>query len=226
MRVFVAAVGTDIGKTWLSAAWTRRWRRQGLRPLALKPVLSGFDPAAPEASDAGLLLDALGEKPTPKALDAIAPWRFAAPLSPDMAAAREGRALRLDDIVAFCRARMAAHDGPVLIEGVGGVMVPLNRDATTLDWLAALGVPAVLVTGSYLGALSHCLTAVAALRGAGIAPRAALVNESPGSTVDLDETAASLAPRLGASCPILRLRRDPAAAELDAVLEGLERAIA
>ena len=97
---------------------------------------------------------------TEEAVAEITPWRFAAPLSPDMAAAREGRRLDLGDIVAYCR---AAHGDPLLIEGIGGAMVPLNDEHTVLDWIADLGAPALVVTGSYLGTISHTLTTLAAI---------------------------------------------------------------
>src|SRR3546814_11454327 len=83
----------------------------------LKPVLSGFDAAAPERSDAGVLLAATGQKATAEALDRMSPWRFAAPLSPDMAAAREGRSVPFDELVDYCRSRAAEASGPPLVEG-------------------------------------------------------------------------------------------------------------
>src|SRR6185312_4226156 len=90
----------------------------------------------------------------------ISPWRFEAPLSPDMAARREGRAIDFDALVDFTRSTASPL---TLVEGVGGVMVPLDEQHTTLDWMAAVGFPVMLVTGSYLGTLSHTLTAVGAL---------------------------------------------------------------
>src|SRR3546814_10354844 len=98
----------------------------------------------------------------------MSPWRFRAPLSPDMAAAREGRTVPFDDLVDHCRDRLAAAAGPLLIEGVGGAMVPLDECHTVLDWMAALALPALLVSGTYLGAISHTLTALAALDARGI----------------------------------------------------------
>jgi dethiobiotin synthetase len=71
-------------------------------------------------------------------------------------------------------------------------MVPLDSSHTVLDWMAALGLPVILVTGSYLGSLSHTLTATRALAGAGLEIAALVVNESPGGTVPLPETIAVL----------------------------------
>ena len=86
---FITGTGTDIGKTWLTCALLLHWRAAGREVQAFKPVLSGFDMATVEASDAGKILAALGRKIDVAALDEIAPWRFVTPLSPDMAAARD-----------------------------------------------------------------------------------------------------------------------------------------
>jgi len=187
--LFIAGTHTGIGKTLVTAALAHQLRRAGKTVRALKPVATGFDPAKLADSDTGILMAALGLAPTPDSVDAVSPWRFAAPLSPDMAASREGRRIELDALVGFCR---RDGDGIVLIEGIGGLMSPLNDSATVLDWIAALAYPAVLVAGSYLGTLSHTLTAVAAMRARGIAPAAIIASESPESPVALAETIATL----------------------------------
>lgn len=206
---FITGTGTDIGKTWLACALLRHWRAQGQRPEALKPVLSGFDPAAPAASDAGALLESLGRPVDARALEAIAPWRYAAPLSPDLAAAREGRQVPFDAVVAFTRRAAERAEGPLLVEGVGGVMVPLDEHRTVRDWIAASGLPCVLVTGSYLGSLSHALSALEALLRADVPVSAIAVNESEGSSVALGQTLASLINHVG-GIPLLGIHRaDP-----------------
>ena len=204
---FITGTGTDIGKTWLACALLRHWREQRLRPEALKPVLSGFDPATPAASDAGALLAALGRPGDARALDAIAPWRYAAPLSPDMASAREGRLVPFDALVAFTRRAAEKAAGPLLVEGVGGVMAPLDEHHTVRDWIAASGLSCVLVTGSYLGSMSHTLTALECLAHAGVPVAAIAVNETEGSGVALGQTLASLTNHVG-GIPLLGIRRD------------------
>jgi hypothetical protein len=89
----------------------------------------------------------------------------------------------------------------------GGVMVPLTSRHTVRDWIAALDVPLLLVCGTYLGALSHTLTALAALRELNIRPAHLILNESFGSAVSIEDTLASLTPHAG-GLPIVVLRRD------------------
>jgi dethiobiotin synthetase len=210
---FVTGSGTDIGKTFVCAALIRRLRREGRAVEALKPVVSGFDPGAPAGGDPAILLAALGRLPTEENIGRISPWRFKAPLSPDMAAAAEGRVLDAAEVTAFCAGAIAAAEGVLLIEGAGGVMAPLGARATQLDLMRALALPAIFVAGSYLGALSHALTGLEALKSRGLDVRAVVVNETPESSVALAATCATLA-RFTAA-PVLALPRTGAAQEAD-----------
>jgi dethiobiotin synthetase len=217
---FITATGTEIGKTFVAAGLIRHWRAAGRKVDALKPVATGFDPAAATTSDAGLLLAALGRPVTPAEIDRISPWRFAAPLSPDMAARRENRSIDFDALVAFSRDAVARAEDVLLIEGIGGLMVPLDDRHTVLDWIIALDIPLVLVTGSYLGSFSHTLTCLDALARRTLALKAVLVNETPGSAVALHETVATISNFAG-NTPVLELRRPSVA--FGPIAERLER---
>ncbi|HEX6996622.1 MAG TPA: dethiobiotin synthase [Gammaproteobacteria bacterium] len=205
--LFVTGSGTEVGKTHVTALLTRQLRRIGRTVEALKPVATGFDPARPADSDPGRLLLAGGVEPSLERIAAVSPWRFTAPLSPDMAADREGRAIDFRALVAFCARRRDAD--VTLIEGIGGVMVPLDAEHTVRDWIAAVGAPALLVTGSYLGTLSHTLTAVEALRRGGCTLAGIVVSESAEQPVPADETAAVIA-RFAAPTPVRLVRRGDA----------------
>jgi dethiobiotin synthetase len=111
----------------------------------------------------------------------------------DQAARREGAWLSARGVAVECSRTIARTRGPLLIEGAGGVMSPLNESETMLDLAAALGLPTVFVCGSYLGAISHALTGLYALSARGLTAALVLVNETPGSPVDLHETAGAVA---------------------------------
>ena len=193
--LFVAGSHTDVGKTYAACALIRAARARGLAVDALKPVVSGFDPDDWTQSDPGRLLAALDRPLTPQALDAISPLRFRAALSPPMAARLEGVRLGLVQMTEFCRAGLAASSADLmLVEGVGGVMSPIAEDATGLDLMIALGLPTVLVGGSYLGAISHTLTAIETLRSRNLPILAVVVSESgEAEAPDFRETVASVA---------------------------------
>lgn len=194
--IFVTATGTEIGKTYVIEQLVRRWLQDGRNVQALKPVISGFDADNPEGSDAALLLRATGKSLTRAEIDAMSPWQYAAPLSPDMAAALENKRVPFDDVVAYCARAIAQAENQsttLVIEGIGGVMVPIDEKRTVLDWIDVLKIPVILVCGSYLGSLSHTLTAVSVLRHRDISIDRIIVNETPESTVPLAEVSKTLA---------------------------------
>ena len=203
---FVTATGTDVGKTYVAIGLISAARRAGLTVAALKPVVSGFSDEDAATSDAGRLLAALGRRVTPDTIAALAPWRFRAPLSPDMAAALEGRVIDFDAVAGACRAVLRAGH-LTFIEGIGGLMVPLDARRTVLDLIVALALPIVIVSATGLGAISHCLTAVAALRGRGIAPALIILNESADAAVPLAATRETLV-RFCDGAPLATLGRD------------------
>ena len=85
-------------------------------------------------------------------------------------------------------------------------MVPLDDRHTVLDWVAALNIPVLVVTGSYLGSLSHTLTCLDALKRRDVLIRSLVLNETLGSTVSLSDTVATL-DRFAAPIPIVTLPR-------------------
>ncbi|MGH7246947.1 MAG: dethiobiotin synthase [Pseudomonadota bacterium] len=191
--IFITGTGTDVGKTYVAASLISHFRRMGRTVEAIKPVVSGFDPAQAAASDPGVLLKALGLPVAADSIERISPWRFGAPLSPDLAARREGRGIDVDEVIAFCQNAVKRRRGILLIEGVGGVMVPLDGQRTVLDVMMALHLPVILVAGSYLGTISHTLTALDSLFRRDMEVMAIIISESEGSTVPLDDTVAEIA---------------------------------
>ena len=99
--VFITSTGTDVGKTFVARGLIRHICDQERMVDAVKPVVSGFLPRKAETSDPGLLLAALGRSATMAEIARISPWRFAAPLSPDLAAQKEDRQIDFDALVAF-----------------------------------------------------------------------------------------------------------------------------
>ena len=189
---FVTSTGTDIGKTFVTAGLIRYLRGAGQPINALKPVVSGYDSSVVETSDPAVLLKALGRQVSADEVESIAPWRFRAPLAPDLAAAREGRSIDFETLITFSRSAIKDSTGILFIEGVGGIMVPLNGNRTVLDWMAALNIPLLLVVGGYLGAISHTLTALDVLAQRKLKIAAIVVSESERGTVELDDTVASI----------------------------------
>jgi dethiobiotin synthetase len=204
--IFITATGTDIGKTFVTAGLIRHIRAAGRTVDAIKPVVSGFDPDAWQESDPAMLLAALGRPITLEEAGRVSPWRFAAPLSPHMAARREGGAIEFQEVVEFCRRSMAARRGVLLIEGIGGIMVPLDDRRTVLDWMSVLRIPIILVAGTYVGTMSHTLTSLEVLVRRNLNVAAVVISESEASAASLDDTVATLQ-RFAASIDVVGIPR-------------------
>ncbi|MGE0563914.1 MAG: dethiobiotin synthase [Pseudolabrys sp.] len=220
--VFVTSTGTDIGKTFVTAGLIRLMREQGAVVDALKPVVSGYDSSVAETSDPAVLLGALGRAVSAEEIARIAPWRFRAPLAPDLAAAREGRSIEFANLIEFSRTAISQANGTLFIEGVGGVMVPLDAKRTVLDWIEALKIPALLVVGSYLGSISHTLTTLQVLADRNIPVAAIIVSESEPSAVSLDDTTQSIL-RFAPDTPVIAVPRLPAGVRYHAAFHQIAR---
>ena len=210
--VFITGTGTDIGKTLVARGLIRALRARGRSVEALKPIMTGFEPAEPEGSDGALLLKALHRPIDMDGIAQVSPWRFRAPLAPDMAAVSEGRTLDYDGMLGFCRKAVAANTGTLLIEGTGGLMSPIDVTHTNIDWMGALGLPIILVSGTYLGTISHTLTALDVLRRHGLTITSVVISQSTDNSVRLDETRDTIA-RFAPTLEILALPRLPGKAE-------------
>lgn len=197
--IFVTSSGTEIGKTYVSAMLTRE-----LKARVIKPLVSGIDEETFPESDPAQLLAAMGEPVTYENAGLVSRWRFRAALSPDMAAKRENRVIDFDELVGECVSAARAQD-PLVIEGVGGLMVPLDGTHTVLDWMKALkaktDLAPLLVVGAYLGTISHTLTTLAVMEREGLAPRAIVVSEKEPGPVPVEETAETIA-RFAGGTPV------------------------
>ncbi len=217
---FVTGAGTEIGKTFVTCRLVRELKAAGKGVRAVKPVISGFDPETVSDSDTGLLLAAMEDTTDAAAVGAVSPWRFADPISPDMAAAREGQAARRARNRYFLPLRLARRRGRYSAgRGDRRRYGAAQRKETVLDWMEHLGWPAILVAGSYLGALSHCLTAASAIRAKGLQLAGIVVSESKENPVPLAETVATIR-NFSGDVPVVALPRNapPGDPDLSAAL--------
>jgi dethiobiotin synthetase len=153
---FVTGTDTGVGKSRASAALLHALRARHPRCVGMKPVAAGAEPDASGQlqNDDTLALRAASNVAVPPELDN--PVLLADPMSPHIAAARAGRTIAIEPIVAAYRA-LAEHADAVVVEGAGGFLVPLTPRLTGGDLAAALGLPVILVVGLRLGCLNHAL---------------------------------------------------------------------
>lgn len=191
--IFITGTGTDVGKTMVSCMLIRQLRARGRHVRAIKPVISGFDPACCEDSDSGRLLRAMDRTPDMENIRLISPWRYLDPLPPHLAAAQKGEILSLDDIAGFCRTQATDDLDFLLIEAAGGLMTPLNHRESMIDLMARMNGSCILVAGSYLGTISHCLTALSCISHHNIILDGVVISQSPDSYVDFGQVMADCA---------------------------------
>ena len=205
MKVFITGTGTGVGKTYVTSNLIKILRGAGKSVVGLKPVISGYCEDAIEQSDTECILTAMGLSVQPQNVQRVSPWRFQEPISPDMAAEREEREIDFQELVKWTLGTRNETDFK-LVEGVGGIMVPLSRASTVLDWIIALDYPVLLVGGSYLGSLSHTLSSIDVLRGRGIEVLAVIISESKEQPVAMNETVKTLK-NFVVDIPVLSLPR-------------------
>jgi len=169
---FITGTDTGVGKTLVTAALALCLKQRGLCVGVMKPIETGQAPDGSGVSDADRL-GAIVEPPDP--VEIVNPYRFSTPLAPLAAARLAGSTIEMDRIVAAYQILAAGHP-MVVVEGIGGVMVPISPQVTVRDLIARLGLPAVVVGRATLGGVNHALLAVEALRERGVVTLGIVLN--------------------------------------------------
>jgi dethiobiotin synthetase len=181
---FITATDTNVGKTYVAQALARGLLETGLSVGVMKPVETGcvsdetFTGGLRPADAVKLKEASLSEAP----LELINPYRYCAPLAPNIAAREAGDKIELKEIQTHFE-ELAQMCDVMIVEGAGGVMVPLNDNETTLDLMKLLGLPIIIVAPSRLGCINHTLLTYNAAIGAGLSVAGIILNQ-PDSLVD------------------------------------------
>lgn len=221
--LFVTGTDTGVGKTLVACEIVRRLRACGEGVGVLKPVETGVGPEGPQ--DAKALREAAG---VADAIDDICPQRFALPAAPSVAASAEGRGVDLNRIDQALK-RVKLRHSCVIVEGAGGLLVPITSDFNMADLAQRLGLPVLVVCRAALGTLNHTWLTLEAARSRGLRVAGIVISHSAGSLSDAD--AANLdalrgepgAPLLGEIPPLPAGASIPEAAlDLDGILAALD----
>jgi dethiobiotin synthetase len=172
--LFVSGTDTGVGKTFVGCLLAEELRLNGHSVAVMKPAESGAN------NDAELLKAASKCRAS---LAQIRPYRFKAALAPAMAAELEGKKVSLARIKSLFRTLSRGHDG-VLVEGAGGLMVPLNGELLVADLALQLGLPLLLAARPGLGTINHCLLCLSEARRRGLKVAAVILNGKSDSTDD------------------------------------------
>lgn len=159
---FVTGTDTGIGKTTVSCALLRAFAAQGHKVIGMKPIAAGVENG--KWLDVEQLLAASNVNVTRQQIN---PYAFAPPISPHLAAQQAGREIDLT-VIQQAYQTLSAQADRVVVEGVGGFLVPVNQHQTGADLARALNLPVILVVGMRLGCLNHALLTAQAIKAAGL----------------------------------------------------------
>jgi dethiobiotin synthetase len=190
---FVTGTDTAVGKTVLTGAITAALRARGVDAIACKPVLSGLDQPADQVWPPDHLLLARVSECEPELVSAIA---FGPPVSPHLAAELTGRRLRSQELLEAVR-RAAAHREAVIVEGVGGLLVPLAQDYDVRSLARDLDLAVVIAARPGLGTINHTLLTLEAARAGGLEVAAVVLTSWPGAPDRLQRSNRETIERLG-----------------------------
>lgn len=193
---FVTGTDTGVGKTLVSAALVHAYGQAGRRVAGMKPVASGaVDTAAGQVWED--VEQIMAEATVPVAHALVNPYHFVPPVAPHLAAAMAHEAIDLERILAAYTA-VCRQAELVVVEGVGGFMVPLNATEDTSTLARRLGLPVILVVGMRLGCINHALLTAAAIEAQGLSLAGWVANTIEPDMPLFQENVASLVARLKA----------------------------
>ena len=183
--IFITGTDTEVGKTVVTAGILRYLRNAGIDAVPMKPASTGGEPGPKglEAPDLLLQLAAAGLTPPPEERAWMAPYVYEPACSPHLAGRMAGRYPEMPHIVDCLNALTQRHD-VVVVEGAGGIYVPLDEDVTMLDLMRTLGFPVILVARRGLGTINHTLLSLETLRRADLEVAGVVLNECDGVEED------------------------------------------
>ena len=176
--IFVTGTDTGIGKTLVTAALLALLRESGVDAVPMKPVQSGCElkDGKLTAPDLDFALAAAGMDAGDEAA-LMCPYKFEDACSPHLAAERAGEVIDIDRILSAFEQLASAHES-VIVEGAGGLMVPLTREVMMIDLATKLALPLLLVARPRLGTLNHTLLSLKALAQAGLTTLGVVINDA------------------------------------------------
>jgi dethiobiotin synthetase len=191
--VFVTGTGTAVGKTVVAATIARTMVRAGQRVAVFKPAITGLEEIEAEADHELLRRAAASDQRD----EEIAPYRYAQPMSPHLAAHLAGE--EIDPTRLPAAAREAGDGADVLVcEGVGGFLVPLTPTYLIRDFASDLALPLVIAASPGLGTINHTLLTIESAREAGLEVVAVVLTPWPDRPDGIEESNRETIARLGA----------------------------
>ena len=203
-NVFITSTGTNIGKTYCTVQILKEMLYRKVLFNAYKPILSGFDASNIEDSDSYKILKVNNKVPKIEDIKEISPWLFKTPIAPSIAAIKENKSLKYNEVLKWCL-KKSDNNLINIFEGAGGIMVPIEKKKTILDLMKELNSKIVLVVGNYLGSVSHTLSAIQNLQQANLKIINIIINKNINNNIDMDDTEKLLRSSLSQKIKIIKV---------------------
>lgn len=205
---FITGTDTDVGKTVVTACLATLFKNQGIDVGVMKPIETGVDPECSSSanSDAKFLMEITSSA---DAEEEVCPYRLKTPASPFQSAQIEETQIRPATILENFKVLQSRHDR-MLVEGVGGLLVPITHDYSVADLALEIGLPLIIVSRFRVGTLNHTLLTVKAARQHGLKIKGIILNQQEnGELSDVEKQQGKLieelsdTPLLG-TCPFIK----------------------
>ncbi|MDP1523032.1 MAG: dethiobiotin synthase [Methylotenera sp.] len=196
---FVLGTDTNVGKTYVASALVQHFVKSGLKAVGMKPIASGCELNSKNElinEDVTALISASN---VTVSLDLINPYRFTPAIAPHIAAEQAGISMNLD-VIKRAYQQLKTLADVVIVEGAGGLLVPLNPTETLADLAVQLNIPIILVVGMRLGCINHTLLTIEAIEARGLTLAGWVANEIDPNMSMFDGNLSSLQQRIAAPC--------------------------
>jgi len=202
--VFVTGTDTEVGKTIVAAAICAAAVAKGIKVAAFKPVVTGLDEPAPDGwpRDHELLAQVTNAGQSP---EDVSPHRYGPAVSPHLAESLSNEEIASDSLVAAAIAESEKADA-IVVEGVGGLLVPLTNDYLVRDFAGELSLPLVIAARPGLGTISHSLLTIEAARAVALRVQAVVLTPWPDEPEPIHRSNMETIERFG-EVPVIGLPR-------------------
>jgi len=225
--VFVTGTDTEVGKTVIAGGLALAFRKRGIDVGVMKPAVTGCrtHKGKRKSEDVDFLVEASGSNDDPRLVCA---YMLRDPLAPEVAAEREGTRIDIRPIKNAFGKLVKKHEA-LIVEGAGGLYVPIKRNYLMIDLIASLGLPVVIVARPGLGTINHTLLSCEAARAKNIGIAGIIINNYPEKPSTAERTNPDMI-RRHARAPLLGIVPDLPGVSVencafDGLLEAMESSI-
>ena len=186
-NIFITSTGTNLGKTYCFVEILKELAHRKIIANSYKPILSGFNFDDIVDSDSYKILKTRNIKPDINHIKDITPWLFKSPIAPSIAAMKENKTLKYEEVLKWCF-KKSNINGINIFEGAGGIYVPIEGKKTILNLIKELECKVILIVGNYLGSVSHTISAIKNIQHEDIEIINVIINKNTDNDVNIEDT--------------------------------------